>query len=215
MDLWTYLERRWTDVLDLTIEHVALVSACVAIATVAGTLLAAALYRNTAAGNALITATNTMYTVPSLSYFMILFPIIGLGTTPAVIVTVLYALLPIVRGAVTGLREVDESVVRVAAGMGMTRTQCFVRVELPLAWPVILDGVAVAAVLTAGMATIGAYVDGPGLGKLLFDALRSVGSARATPLAITAVGMIICVALLLDAFVRLVVGRLTTPKGVR
>jgi osmoprotectant transport system permease protein len=215
MNLRTYLESRWTEVLQLTIEHLVLVIACVLIATVVGTGLAALMYRNDVASNALMTSTNTLYTVPSLSYFTILFPIMGLGTVPAVVVTVLYALLPIVRNALTGLREVDEAVVRAAAGMGMTRWQRLSRIEVPLAWPVILDGVAVAAVLTAGIATIGAYVDGPGLGQLLFQALKSVGSARAMPLAVTAVVSLVFVALLLDAFIHHVVARFTTPKGLQ
>ncbi len=215
VNLRTYLESRWTDVLQLTLEHVALVVGCVLLATLIGTLLAAAMYRHDAASNALMTTTNTLYTVPSLSYFTILFPLLGLGTVPAVAVTVLYALLPIVRNALTGLREVDEAVVRAAAGMGMTRWQRLSRIELPLAWPVILDGVAVAAVLTVGIATIGAYVDGPGLGQLLFQALKSVGSARAMPLAVSAVVTLVLVALLLDAFIKHVVARLTTPKGLQ
>ncbi len=215
MDLWTYLESRWDSVLELTLEHLVLVVACVLIATVLGTLLAALMYRSGLATNALMTSTNTLYTVPSLSYFTILFPFLGLGTTPAVIVTTLYAFLPIVRNALTGLREVDESVVRAASGMGMSGWQTLVRIELPLAWPVILGGVRVATVLTAGIATIGAYVDGPGLGQLLFQALKSVGSVRAVPLAVSAIVTLVIVALILDAVVRHVVARFTTAKGLR
>lgn len=215
MDLWTYLERRWDTVLELMLEHVVLVVVCVLIATVFGTLLAALVYRSRFATNALMTSTNTLYTVPELSYFTVLFPLVGLGATPAVIVATLYAFLPIVRNALTGLREVDESVVRAASGMGMSRWQTLVRIELPLAWPVILGGVRVATVLTTGIATIGAYVDGPGLGRLLFQALKAVGSVRAVPLAVSAIAALVIVALVLDAVVRHGVARFTTPKGLR
>lgn len=215
MDLWTYLQSGWDSVLELTIQHVVLVMVCVVIATLLGTLFAAVTYRNDAAADALMTATDTLYTVPSLSYFTVLFPLMGFGTAPAVVVTVLYAFLPIVRNALTGLREVDEAVVRAAAGMGMARWQALLRVELPLAWPVILDGVRVATVLTVGIATIGAYVDGPGLGKLLFDALKSVGSVRAVPLCVSAIVALVLVALVLDAIIRQVLVRFTTPRGVR
>jgi osmoprotectant transport system permease protein len=215
MTVWEYLERRWPVVLDLTLEHLGIVVLSVVIATVLAAGLAALTYQNDAATSTLMTATNTLYTVPSLSYFTVLFPLVGLGLLPAVLVTVLYALLPIVRNALTGLREVDEAIVRAAKGMGMGRWQRLWRIDLPLAWPVILSGVRVATVLTAGIATIGAYVDGPGLGALLFEALKAVGSSRALPQASVAIAAIVLVALLLDSFLHHVVARYTTPRGLR
>lgn len=215
MTVWEYLDRRWDVVLELTLEHIGLVVVSVVIATVLASTFAALVYQSDRASSTLMTATNTLYTVPSLSYFTVLFPLVGLGTLPAVLVTVLYALLPIVRNALTGLREVDEAIVRAAAGMGMGRWQRLLRINLPLAWPVILSGVRVATVLTAGIATIGAYVDGPGLGHLLFEALKAVGSVRAAPQALVAVVAIVAVALLLDGFIQHVVARYTTPRGLR
>jgi osmoprotectant transport system permease protein len=215
MTVWGYLERRGQVVLQLTLEHFLVVVLSVLIATALASALAALVYQNDRATNILMTSTSTLYTVPSLSYFTLLFPLLGLGWTPAVVVTVLYALLPIVRNALTGLREVDEAVIRSAQGMGMSRWQRLRRVDLPLAWPVVLAGVRVATVLTAGIATIGAYVDGPGLGALLFEALTAVGSARALPQAIVAIVAIVFVALVLDAFIQHVVARYTTPKGLR
>ncbi len=215
MTVWHYLDRRGSVVLQLTLEHLLIVVVSVVIATALASMLAALVYQSDGATNALMTFTSTLYTVPSLSYFTLLFPLIGLGWTPAVVVTVLYALLPIVRNALTGLREVDEAIIRSAQGMGMGRWQRLLRIDLPLAWPVILAGVRVATVLTAGIATIGAYIDGPGLGGLLFEALNAVGSSRALPQAIVAIVGIVLVALVLDAFIQHVVARFTTPKGLR
>jgi osmoprotectant transport system permease protein len=215
MTVWDYLDRRGSVVLQLTLEHLLIVVVSVVIATVLASLLAALVYQSDGATNALMTSTSTLYTVPSLSYFTLLFPLLGLGWTPAIVVTVLYALLPIVRNALTGLREVDEAVVRSAQGMGMGHWQRLWRIDLPLAWPVILAGIRVATVLTAGIATIGAYIDGPGLGTLLFEALNAVGSSRALPQATIAIVGIVLVALVLDAFIQHVVARVTTPKGLR
>lgn len=215
MTVWEYLERRGPVVLQLTLEHFLVVVISVVVATALGSALAALVYQNDRATNILMTSTSTLYTVPSLSYFTLLFPLVGLGWTPAIVVTVLYALLPIVRNALTGLREVDEAVIRSAQGMGMGRWQRLWRVDLPLAWPVVLAGVRVATVLTAGIATIGAYIDGPGLGALLFEALTAVGSSRALPQATVAIVAIVFVALVLDAFIQHVVARYTTPKGLR
>jgi len=215
MTILEYLERRGDVVLKLMLEHLAVVILATVIATVLGSILAALVYQNDRATNILMTSTSTLYTIPSLSYFTLLFPLIGLGWTPAVLVTVLYALLPIVRNALTGLREVDEAVVRSARAMGMGHWQRLFRIDLPLAWPVILAGVRVATVLTAGIATIGAYVDGPGLGSLLFEALKAVGSSRALPQATVAIVAIVAIALALDTFLQQVVARFTTPKGLR
>lgn len=215
MTVWEYLEQRGSEVVQHTIEHFLIVVMSVVIATVLASGFAVLVYQSDRATNALMTSTSTLYTVPSLSYFTLLFPLLGLGWTPAVVVTVLYAMLPIVRNALTGLREVDEAVVRSAQGMGMGRWQRLSRIDFPLAWPVILAGVRVATVLTAGIATIGAYVDGPGLGALLFKALTAVGSSRAMPQATVAIVGIVFVALVLDALILHVVARYTTPKGLR
>jgi osmoprotectant transport system permease protein len=152
--------------------------------------------------------------VPALAYFTVLVGVFGLGFTPSVIVLAIYALLPIVRNTVTGLREVDPAIVRSATGMGMGRTQTLLRIELPLAWPVIVSGIRVGTVLSVGIAAIAAYISGPGLGREIFGGLGALGSARAVPQAVVGTVAVIVVALVLDAVLALV-GRLTTAKGLR
>lgn len=214
MTVWSYLEQSWADVLETFVEHLVLVTVSIVLATVIGVLIAVLVYRSGAATETAMTLTNTLYTVPSLSYFVLVTPLLGIGTVPVLLVVVIYALLPIVRNAITGLQEVDPAVVKSAAAMGMSTRQRLTRIELPLAWPVVLSGVRVATVLTAGMATIGGYVDGPGLGHLLFDALKTIGSPRAMPQTIVAIVAIVGVALLLDGTLR-VIGQLTTARSLR
>ncbi len=214
MTVWDYLERRWDTVLELTVEHVVLVAISVSIAVVVGFVLAALVYRDRRATALLLNVTNGSFTVPALAYFTVLVGIVGLGFTPSVIVLAIYALLPIVRNTVTGLQEVDPAIVKSATGMGLGRLQRLTRIELPLAWPVILAGIRVGTVLTVGIAAIAAYISGPGLGREIFGGLGALGSARAIPQAIVGTVAIIFVALLLDALLVLA-GRLTTPKGLR
>jgi osmoprotectant transport system permease protein len=214
MTVADYLARRWDTVLELTIEHLVAVALAIAIATVVGVLLAVLVYRNDRAVTLLLVTTSTLFTVPALAYFGILVATVGLGWTSAISVLTIYALLPIVRNTVTGLREVDPAIVKAATGMGMGRFARLRRIELPLAYPVILSGVRVSTVLIVGVGAIAAYVAGPGLGAEMFSALGAIGSVRAAPQLIVATAAIIVIALILDALLALI-GRLTTPRGLR
>lgn len=214
MTVWQYLERRWDTVLELTLQHLLLVTGSVLIATVIGVGLGLLVHRRPRAATGLIAVTNTLFTVPSLAYFAVFVVLLGLGVQPSVITLVIYALLPIVRNTVTGLAQVDPAIVRAANGMGMGRFQAMVRIELPLASPIILSGVRTATVLTVGVAAVAAYVGGPGLGSEIFGGLGAIGSARGVPQAIVGTLAIVLVTILLDAVVAFG-GRLLTPKGIR
>jgi osmoprotectant transport system permease protein len=209
-----YLERRWDTVLELTIEHLVLVTVSVLIATAVGLGLGLLVHRRARASHLLITTTSALFTVPSLAYFSVFVVFMGLGVRPSVLTLVIYALLPIVRNTITGLAQVDPAIVRAARGMGMGRTQALLRIELPLAAPVILSGVRVATVLTVGIAAVAAYVGGPGLGSEIFGGLGAIGSARGVPQATVGTLAIILVTVLLDLVVS-VGGKVLTPKGIR
>jgi osmoprotectant transport system permease protein len=98
--------------------------------------------------------------------------------------------------------------------MGLSRAQRLTRIELPLAWPVIVTGVRVTALILVGIATIGAVVDGPGYGEFIFDGLARVGSPVAINLVLAGMIGVIIVALLFDTAFNLI-GKLTTSRGVR
>lgn len=214
MTVWGYLERRWDTVLELTFEHIVLVAISVGIAIAVGVFLGTLVYRDRRATAVLLNLTNATFTIPALAYFTVLVALVGLGWTPSVIVLAIYAMLPIVRNTVTGLQEVSPAIVRSARGMGMGRLALLTRIELPLAWPVIMNGIRVGTVLTVGIAGIAAYISGPGLGREIFGGLQALGSVRATPQATVGTVAIILVALLLDALL-ILAGRLTTAKGLR
>jgi osmoprotectant transport system permease protein len=209
-----YLERRWETVLELTWDHLVVVLVAVVIATVVGVLLGALTHRRPAISKALVSTTGAAFTIPALAYFALVTLYVGRGFTPTVIVLVIYALLPVVRNTVTGLAEVDQAMVKAAAGMGMGRVQVMTGIELPLAWPVILSGIRIAAVMAAGIAAIAAYVGGPGLGAEIFGGLAAINTDRGQVQALVGTVAVILVALLLDAALSLL-GRLTTPRGLR
>lgn len=126
----------------------------------------------------LIGVAGVLFTIPSLALFGLLVAPLGLGTAPAVAALGLYSLLPVLRNTVAGLRAVPDDVVEAARGMGMTEWQALRRVRLPLALPVIVSGVRVAAVTSVGIATIASLVAAGGLGDLIFAGLRAGDRSR-------------------------------------
>jgi len=133
------------------------------------------------------------------------------GTT--ILALTVYALFPILRNTVTGLEGVDASVVDAARGMGMGTWERLRRIRLPLAWPVILNGVRVATIMVVAIAAIGAAVQGPGLGELIFRGLSRSGGANALNEALSGVLGVVAVALVLD-LIFIVITKLTTPRGL-
>jgi len=112
-----------------------------------------------------------LQTIPSLAILALLIPVFGIGVKPAIVTLCIYALLPIVANTVTGLSSVSPAVVEAANGLGFTRRQKLLLVELPLAMPMILTGIRTAAAMSVGIATIAAFVGAGGLGDFIFEGL--------------------------------------------
>lgn len=214
MSLLDYVASRWQQLLVDSFQHASMVLQCIALATVIGVLVGVAVYRSPA-GSAIATAlSSAILTIPSFALFGLLIPVFGLGVAPSVVTLVLYALLPIVRNTIVGLSTVDKSIVDAARGIGMSRLGVLTKVELQLAWPAILAGMRVSTQMLMGIAAIAAYAKGPGLGNLVFSGLSQLGGANALNMALAGTLGVIVLALLLDA-VYVLVGRLTTSRGIR
>jgi osmoprotectant transport system permease protein len=214
MSLLEFLSNRRDDMLTLGLEHVAVVGVSVLLATVLGVALGVATYRRERARDLALAVSSTFLTVPSFALFVLLIGPLGLGAKPVVVALTLYGLLPVVRNTITGLREVPPAIVESAQGMGMNRVQRLARIELPLAWPVILTGVRVTTLILVGIATIGDVILGPGYGALIFTGLARVGSPVAQNLVLAGMLGVIAVAILFDLLFN-VLGRLTTSRGIR
>ena len=113
-----------------------------------------------------------LYTIPSLALFQLLVPFTGLTWTTVEIALVAYTLVMLFPNIVTGLRSAPDEVIEAAQGMGLTRLQVLLRVELPLAVPAIVGGLRIAVVSTVAIATIAAFLLPDGLGYPIFLALK-------------------------------------------
>lgn len=168
------------DILDLTLEHLFLVSLSMAIAAALAIPAGILLTRRTFLQRWVLGFANIMQTVPSLALFGFLIPLPflgGIGKHTAIVALVLYALLPILRNTLTGILNVESGVRESAIAMGMTGRQLLWEVELPLAARTILAGLRIATVTTIGTATIAAAIGGGGLGVFIFRGLASVDTA--------------------------------------
>lgn len=115
----------------------------------------------------IIGITGVLQTIPSLALLGLLIPLFGIGTVPAVIALVAYALLPLLRNTYTGIKEIDPSLLEAASAMGMNRRKRLIKVELPLAMPVIMAGIRTATIFIIGTATIAALIGAGGLGDII------------------------------------------------
>ncbi|EMR8944633.1 ABC transporter permease [Yersinia enterocolitica] len=166
---------------------------------------------------AVFSTLNIIQTIPSIALFgLLIAPLAGLaaaipwlaehgmsgiGLAPAIVALVLYALLPLVRNVVAGLDAVPDSVVESARGMGMTRSQLFFRVQIPIAMPLIVSGVRIIAVQTVGLAVVAALIGAGGLGAIVFQGLLS----SALDLVLLGVIPVVVMAVVVDSLFKFIV----------
>lgn len=214
LPFFEYLREYQSDLGFETYRHAVLSIQVLLVAAAIGVGLAVSVYRSRWARTLLVSVAVVAFTIPSLALLGVLQPLLGLGLQTVFPVLVLYALLPIIRNSIVGLRGVDPTLLDAATGLGMSRSRILLRIELPLAWPVMLTGLRVSAQMTLGIAAIGAFFAGPGLGTYIFHALSAVGSVNTFNEALAATLLVTTLALLFDlAFV--LIRRLTTPRGIR
>lgn len=214
MTFWEYLEFNWDDLLVLAWEHGLVVVVALAIASAIGVSLGVLTWRSPRWSGVAIATAGGLLTIPSLALLALLIPFFGLGWLPSVVALVLYSLLPIVRNTVAGLRGVDSSILEAAKGMGLSPATAMWRIQMPMAWPVIVTGIRVSAQMLFAIATIAAYVAGPGLGNEIFAGLSRLGATNALNMAVAGTLGVVVLALAFDAAF-ILVRRLTTSRGLR
>ena len=214
MGLVEFVRDRWTVLSFLAYQHMSLVVQTLLISTIIAVAIGVLIYRSSwgvAAGN---TVSAVGLTIPSYALLGVLVGFVGLGVLPSVIMLSFFGVFPILRNVVVGLTGVDQTLVESARGMGMSRLSTLLRLELPLAWPVIMTGVRVSAQMLMGVAAIAAFALGPGLGGYIFSGISRMGGANATNSIVTATVGILILAVILDTVLN-VFTRLTTSKGIR
>ncbi|MBM7650744.1 ABC transporter permease [Neobacillus cucumis] len=112
-----------------------------------------------------------LYTIPSLALFAFLIPVTGLDVQTAIVGLVAYSQMILIRNVVAAIKGIDPLMLEAAKGMGMNRGQVLMKIEIPLAVPVIIAGIRVAAVSTISIGSVAAWIGAGGLGTLIFDGL--------------------------------------------
>ncbi|UEX89769.1 ABC transporter permease/substrate-binding protein [Staphylococcus ratti] len=163
----TTLNERKGELLSSLIDHIQLSFIALLIAVLIGVPLGILLTKQKGMAEIVINIAAVLQTIPSLALLGLMIPLFGIGTVPAIIALVVYALLPILRNTYTGVTEVDPSLIEAAKGIGMKPLRRLTKVELPLAMPVMMAGIRTAMVLIIGTATLAALIGAGGLGDLI------------------------------------------------
>jgi osmoprotectant transport system permease protein len=212
--LWQFIEMQRGKITLAVIAQIELVLLVMAIVSVTAILTGLLVWKSNAASEAVTGFWSVVFTIPSLAMFIFFIGPFGLGWLPAVIALVLYGQLPVVRNTIVGLRSVEPAIMESAAAMGMKPFTVLRKIQFPLAWPVIMVGIRVSAMLIFGISAIAAYVGGPGLGDYLFSGLANLGSFNSMNQTLVGAFGITILALIFDGlfvFIR----RFTTPRGLR
>lgn len=189
-----YVRDRQSDIVDATVEHLVITLAAVALGLLIAFPLALLARKFPRLEAAILGFSTGLYTIPSLALFPLLVPFTGLTLTTVVIGLALYALTILVRAMLEGLRSVPDDVKESATGLGYGAARLLVRIELPLALPVMMAGLRVATVSTVALTTVGTLVSYGGLGNLIKDGVDTNFRAEL----LTAAVLCVLLALLLD-----------------
>jgi osmoprotectant transport system permease protein len=166
-ELIQVFQERQGELLSALWEHIQISFIALILAVIIAIPLGIYTSRNKKAAEGIIGIASIIQTIPSLALLGILIPLFGIGRVPAIIALVAYALLPILRNTYTGIKEVDPSLIEAAEAMGMNSRKRLIRVEIPLAMPVIMAGIRTAMVLIVGTATLAALIGAGGLGDVI------------------------------------------------
>jgi len=160
-------------VLSLLFDHIQLTILSVGIAVLIGIPVGILISHSPRFSKPILGMTNIVQAIPSLAMLGFLIPYLGIGTAPAIFCVVIYSLLPIIKNTCIGLNNIDQDTLEAAKGIGMTQWQIMGKVQLPLALPVIMAGIRIAAVNAVGFVTIAAFIGAGGLGYLVYSGIQT------------------------------------------
>ncbi|WP_054951454.1 ABC transporter permease [Numidum massiliense] len=214
-DVLVYFTQNTEYLLQASLRHFLLAFYGVLFAAIVGIPIGIFIARHHRLSGFVIGLANVIQTVPALAMLVLLMLVMGLGPNTVVMALFLYSLLPIIKNTYTGIRGVDASLREAGRGMGMTRWQMVKMVELPLALSVIMAGLRIAMVLSIGIATIGVFVGGGGLGSIIVRGINATnGEAIVLGGAIPSALMVIVVDLVMGWLERLLLPVKTNKKGL-
>ena len=162
--------------MELTLEHLKISGISIFIATVLGGILGIIISEYKKTSTLVLSITNFLYTIPSISLLGFLIPFSGIGNTTAIIALTIYALLPMIRNTYTGIDNIDPSIIESARGMGSTEFQILYKVKIPLSTTVILAGFKNMVVMTIALAGIASFIGAGGLGVAVYRGITTNNS---------------------------------------
>lgn len=215
METITFIWNNLASIARMTVEHLQIVGVGVGFAILTGVPLGIAITVNERLARNVLYVAAIIMTIPSVALFGIMIPILsligqGIGFLPTVIALFLYSQLPIVRNTYTGITNIDPALREAARGMGMKTTERLLKVEIPIALPIIMAGVRMAVVINVGIAAIATYIGAGGLGRLI-----SRGISQSDYRQLIAGAILVSALAILADFGLGHVQRLLTPKGLR
>ena len=188
-----YLVSEKSKILSLLLQHVELTIIAIVLAIIIGIPLGIFIAHCKSVRKYVLGFINIVQAVPSMAFLGLLVPVLGIGSTPAIFMVVLYSLLPIVKNTSTGITGIDSGILESATGIGLTPRQILFKIQLPLALPIIMAGVRISAVSAVGLMTLSAFVGAGGLGYLVFSGVQTVNNTMILAGAIPACILALCV----------------------
>jgi ABC-type proline/glycine betaine transport system permease subunit len=201
-----------TVILTALLQHIELVVVSTVLTIAIGVPLGVAFTRRRTQriGTVLLAAANAGQAIPSIGVLVLLAMLFGVGFWMAVIALVIYALLPVLRNTMVGIRQVDPALIDAGRGMGMSSREILTAIELPLAVPVMLAGIRVALILNVGVATLATFTNAGGLGTIISAGI----SLNRMPVLIVGSVLTIALALTVDWLAGLAENALR-PRGIQ
>ncbi|MGH4119444.1 glycine betaine ABC transporter substrate-binding protein [Clostridium sp.] len=201
---------RKEEILKYLLQHLQLTVIAVLIAIAIGVPLGILITRVKKLSKPVIGFANVIQAVPSIALLGFAVPILGIGDTPAIVMVVLYSLLPIIKNTYTGLNNINPDMLEAAKGIGMTNAQILKMIQIPLALPIIMAGIRISAVTAVGLMTIAAFIGAGGLGYMVFAGVQTVDNNMILAGAIPA-----CILALLIDFVGGLIEKSVSPNGIK
>ena len=162
-----------SELLQLFIQHLNMTTIAVFISLLIGVPVAILITRNKLASQIVIGIANVMQSIPCIALLAFAVPFVGIGSKPAILMVIVYALLPIIKNTYTGIVSIDSKTVEVSKGLGLTKWQRLFKIEMPIAMPFIMAGIRISAVAAVGTMTIAAFAGAGGLGWFINLGLNS------------------------------------------
>lgn len=196
--IWQILTTQSSEIQQALGQHLAISLIALLIAAVIGIPLAIILTEHRKLAELMLQVTSVLQTIPSLALLGLLIPLVGIGTVPAIITLVLYALMPIFQNTYAGLTGIDPALKEAEIAFGLPRRKRLLRIEIPLAMPLIISGLRIALVMIIGTATLAALIGAGGLGTYILVGIQSNNNA----LLLIGAGLSAALALIVSALIR-------------